>query len=71
MASGDALPPFTDAKSTATTVLWQVYHRPRAQRKTIALSILALVVIFYMLHSSAKVSGGAARRKMPELPCWS
>jgi hypothetical protein len=60
MASVDApLPQFTDAKSTATTVLWQVYHRPRAQRKTIALSVIALIFVFYMLRSSSKVSGGA------------
>lgn len=48
-----------EAKSTASTILWEVYHhRPRTQRaKAIALVALTLFLFLYMLSSSSRVSG--------------
>lgn len=58
MASSSPLPPFKEAKATATTMMWQVYHqRPRTPRsKAIAYSVLAFLFFLFMLITSSGVS---------------
>ncbi|KAJ5541159.1 hypothetical protein N7494_006235 [Penicillium frequentans] len=53
MASSSPLPQFKEAKATATTMMWQVYHqRPRTPRsKAIAYSVLAFLFFLFMLIS--------------------
>ncbi|KAJ5240087.1 hypothetical protein N7468_004706 [Penicillium chermesinum] len=54
--SSPPLPQFEEAKSTTSTVLWQLYHhRPRSPR-AIALSVLTFFVLLYMLNTSSSQS---------------
>lgn len=57
-SSSPSLAKLGEAKSTATTLLWQVYHRrPRTQRaKAVALAAIAFLLFLYMLTSSSRVS---------------
>ncbi|KAJ5818622.1 hypothetical protein N7474_004213 [Penicillium riverlandense] len=57
MASlGTPLPQFHEAKSSATTLLWQVYHhRPRTQRtKLLALASISFLLFFFLLIRSSR-----------------
>ncbi|KAJ5625696.1 hypothetical protein N7510_002005 [Penicillium lagena] len=59
MASlGTPLPQFHEAKSSATTLLWQVYHcRPRTQRtKVLALATISFLLFWFLLSRSSSVS---------------
>lgn len=57
-SSSPSLSKLDEAKSTATTLLWQVYHRrPRTQRaKAFALAAITFFLFLYMLTSSSRVS---------------
>lgn len=57
-SSSPSLSKLNEAKSTATTLLWQVYHRrPRTQRaKAITLAAITFFLFLCMLKSSSKVS---------------
>jgi hypothetical protein len=59
MASlGTPLPQFHEAKSSATTLLWQVYHhRPRTQRtRLLALASISFLLLLFLLNRSSRVS---------------
>ncbi|KAJ5692927.1 hypothetical protein N7462_002350 [Penicillium macrosclerotiorum] len=66
-------PPFSnlqDAKSAATTLLWQVYHqRPRSQQaKTVAYIAIACLLFLWILLSSSAQSEPDFWTKFPSRP---
>lgn len=55
---GTPLPQYHEAKSSATTLLWQIYHhRPRTQRtRVLALATISFLLVLFLLNRSSRVS---------------